>query len=102
MPVLLIYCTSLKLSRMVRVSWLSASLQAVFNTLSALASISPCRSMMAIPGWWRTFAFSLLPGTVLSFQIHDQFDDMVVHVVGNVHLIHHVLYQEQAPTSWRL
>src|SRR5579884_3902543 len=76
----------------------SASLYAAVRASSAKALMSPCRSRTATSGAWRTSA-SNWTAMRLSFQVHDQLDRVPGIVVRDIHLIHHVLDEEEAPAA---
>src|SRR5215217_1454629 len=83
-------------------SLLSASAYAVFRASSTKPLISPFRSITAKPGSWRTVASRCLAGIVSSFQVHYHLDGVVGFIAGDVHLVDHVLDQEQPPAPGRL
>src|SRR5215217_3680492 len=83
-------------------SLLSASAYAVFRASSAKPLISPVRSITAMPDSWRTAASRCLAGIVASFQVHYHLDGVVGFIAGDMHLVDHVLDQEQSPAPGRL
>src|SRR5215212_8509392 len=83
-------------------SLLSASAYAASRTSWAKPLISPVRSITAMLGSWRTVASRCLVGIVVSFQVHYHLDGVVRFIAGDVHLVYHVLDQEQPPTPGRL
>src|SRR5215216_4025822 len=83
-------------------SLLSASAYAASRASWAKPLISPVRSITATPGSWRTVASRCLAGIVASFQVHYHLDGVVGFIAGDVHLVDHVLDQEQSPAPGRL
>src|SRR5215204_3484384 len=55
-----------------------------------------------MPGSWRTVASRCLVGIVASFQVHYHLDGVVGFIAGDVHIVDHVLDQEQSPAPGRL
>src|SRR5258708_19779170 len=54
--------------------------------------------MAALPSW-RTVASSGLVAIVASFQVHNEFDGVSFLIHRHVHLVDHLLDQEQAPAA---
>src|SRR5215208_3174112 len=80
----------------------SASAYAAFRASSTKPLISPVRSITATPGSWRTVASRCLAGIVASFQVHYHLDGVVGFIADDVHLVDHVLDQEQPPAPGRM
>src|SRR5215216_3084651 len=57
---------------------------------------------MVPPRSWRTLASRCLAGIVLSVQVYDQLDGVMVRVSRDAYLVDHVLDQEQPPPPRRL
>src|SRR5215208_4275063 len=80
----------------------SASAYAALRASSAKPLISPIRSSTATPGTRRTVASRCLTVIVVPFQVHYHLDGVVGFIAGYVHLVDHVLDQEQPPAPGRL
>src|SRR5919112_1743792 len=78
------------------------SAEAAFKASWAKPLISPRRSRTVPLHTWRTLALRSLAGIVLSFQVYEQLDGVVVRVSRDAHIVNHVLDQEQAPAARRL
>src|SRR5918998_618395 len=82
---------------MISGSLVSASAYAASRASWPKPLISPRRSSTTPPGSWRTLASRWLACIVVSFQVYDQLDGVVVGVSRDAQLVDHVLDQEQAP-----
>src|ERR671912_2018189 len=78
------------------------SAEAAFKASWAKPLISPRRSRTVALHTWRTLALRSLAGIVLSLQVYEQLDGVVVRVSRDAHIVNHVLDQEQAPAARRL
>src|SRR5918998_4511370 len=87
---------------MISGSLVSASAYAASRASWPKPLISPRRSSTTPPGSWRTLASRWLACIVVSFQVYDQLDGVVVGVSRDAHLVDHVLDQEQTPAPRRL
>src|SRR5215208_6495063 len=83
-------------------SLLSASAEAALRASWPKPLTSPFRWITAMPGSWRTVASRCLAAIVASFQVHYHLDGVVGFIAGDVHLVDHVLDQEQPPAPGRL
>src|SRR5271165_4352268 len=99
MPVLLMYSTLLKFSRIAGVPRRSASPYAWFRASSLNESISPRRSTIAVAATWRTLASRIFVAMAFSSQVHHQLDRMSHVVRADVHLVYHFFDQEKSPAA---
>src|SRR5688572_9886969 len=93
------YVMPLKLRTTVEGSAASVSSQARVNVASAAPLMSPFSSITTAVPLRRTSASANSPGIGFSFQMEDELDRVVLVVGGDVHLVDHVLDQEQAPPA---
>src|ERR671933_308134 len=77
----------------------SASAYAAFNPSSAVALISPRRSIIVTPALFRTRASNCCACIVISFPQKNELDGMTPLIDGHVHVVDHVLDQEEPPAT---
>src|SRR5947209_19741767 len=78
----------------------AASVYASRSTVSVAASTSEGRSMTAAPSADRTLRRSPAVAIATSFETRDELDHPPRSVGAHVHVVEHVLDQEEAPAAW--